>query len=74
MAFETNCKNETLEYYIWLIVVKLCVLIGIHTIKIIWKVSATYKNSLKRKYTAKNIEAPKPIPVQRNHIQNPTTQ
>lgn len=53
-------ENEKIEYYIYLIVIKLAVLIGLKSVKVIYNIHAAHKRSLKKKYQAKDIEAPKP--------------
>lgn len=53
-------QNDTVEYYMYLIVIKLAVLIALYTLKTIHKIHAGYKKNLKKKYAAKDIEAAKP--------------
>lgn len=52
--------NEAIEYYMYLIVIKLAVLIGLFAIKTTYKIHSSYKRNLKKKYKAKDVEAPKP--------------
>lgn len=53
-----DLKNETMEFYLWLIVIKLAILTAIHILHGIIGISTSYKKNLKKKYTATNIEAP----------------
>lgn len=53
-------ENQQFEYYLYLIVVKLAVIIGLKCVKVAFKAHASYKKSLKKQYNSKSIEAPRP--------------
>lgn len=63
MAPSVNFENEKIEYFLQLIVLKLAVLIAFSVLKCAFKSHSSYKRNLKKKYTAKDIEAPKPKPT-----------
>lgn len=52
-------ENATIEYYLFLIVVKLGVMISFSCIKSALKLHSSYRKSLKKKFAARDIEAPK---------------
>lgn len=60
MAPTMKVENETIEYYLYIIIIKLAVLASLKFIKTVLNIHTAYKKSLKRKYTAKDIEATKP--------------
>lgn len=49
--------------YLYIIIIKLALLTALKVVKIVFKIHASYKKSLKRKYTAKDVEAQKPTPT-----------
>lgn len=53
-------ENETIEHYLYLIIIKLAILSALNAIKCVFKIHAAYKNSLKKRYRAKDIEAAHP--------------
>lgn len=59
-------ENATIENYIYLIVIKLAVLIILKCLKVVYKIHASYKKSVKRKYAARDIEAARPNPSPRS--------
>lgn len=70
MANPLLIENPTIEYYIYLIVIKLAVLIALQCVKAVYGIHSLYKKSMKKKYTARDIEAPhlraSPAPAQRS--------
>lgn len=64
MAVPLEVKNDHIEYYMYLIFVKLAVLLGLKVFKTAYKIHATYRKSMKKKYESKDIEAIKPRPGQ----------
>lgn len=59
-------KNETIENYIYWIFIKMAILLAFKVISIAGKVHASYRKSLKKRYDAKNVEAPKPSSQRQN--------
>lgn len=56
----TKCTLDAVEQYLFIIIIKLAIISALKIIKVISKVHSSYKRNLKKKYTAKDIEAPKP--------------
>lgn len=58
-------QNATVEYYLWLIVIKLALLSAFKIVRTIVRIHSAYRKSIKKKYSGNDIEAPKPQPPPR---------
>lgn len=55
-----STENPTTEFYLLIIVIKLAILCAFKLLKSICSMHTSYKKSLKKKYTAADIEARRP--------------
>ena len=60
MAAPLQTENSKLEYYLLLVVIKLAILVTLKTVQSIVNIHTAYKTNLKKKYKARDIEAPAP--------------
>lgn len=67
MASETVylTQNEKVEFYLWLIVIKLALLSALKIVRTTVRIHSAYRKSIKKKYSGNDIEAPKPQPPPR---------